>query len=94
MQKTDSDWFMILLAIVTFSGRKKTPGGEGERIEFHAWRMRDGRPVLAGVGVNGLITNYSKAMPKELFFAMQCIKITKQQDEIGGTSQLNNQTVS
>ena len=33
---------------------KKTPGGEGERIEFHAQSMREGRPVLAGVGVNGL----------------------------------------
>ena len=33
---------------------KKTPGGEGERIEFHARSMREGRPVLAGVGVNGL----------------------------------------
>ena len=33
---------------------EKTPGGEGERIEFHARSMRQGRPVLAGVGVNGL----------------------------------------
>ena len=39
---------------------KKTPGGEGERIEFHAWSMREGRLVLAGVGVNGLTKTHGK----------------------------------
>ena len=49
------DWFIILPAILTFSGRKKkTSGGEGEGIKFHMQGMRKARPVLAGVGVNGL----------------------------------------